>query len=45
VFGSDYPYRTAADHVKGLAPLFSAEDLKKIDRENALKLLPRWRST
>jgi predicted TIM-barrel fold metal-dependent hydrolase len=45
VFGSDYPYRTAADHVRGLAPLFSAEDLKKIDRDNAARLLPRWRAT
>ena len=44
VFGTDYPYRTAAEHVKGLGEVFGAEDLKKIDRENALKLLPHWRS-
>jgi len=43
VFGTDYPYRTAADHVKGLGEIFAAEDLKKIDRDNALRLLPRWR--
>jgi predicted TIM-barrel fold metal-dependent hydrolase len=44
VFGTDYPYRSSVDHVKGLTAIFSAEDLKKIDRENALKLVPRWRS-
>jgi predicted TIM-barrel fold metal-dependent hydrolase len=42
VFGTDYPYRTAADHVKGLTAYgFSASDLAGIDRENALRLLPR----
>jgi hypothetical protein len=44
VFGTDYPYRSAADQVKGLSEVFGAEDLKKIDRENALRLLPRWRA-
>jgi 6-methylsalicylate decarboxylase len=44
VFGTDYPYRTGADHVKGLAGIFGPEDLQKIDRENALRLLPHWRS-
>ncbi len=43
VFGTDYPYRTGIEHVKGLAEIFGAEDLRKIDRDNALKLLPRWR--
>ncbi len=41
VFGTDYPYRTSIDHVKGLAGVFGPEDLKKIERENALRLLPR----
>jgi predicted TIM-barrel fold metal-dependent hydrolase len=41
VYGTDFPYRTAADHSKGVAALFSGDDLKKIDRENALRLLPR----
>jgi len=45
VFGTDYPYRTAADHVKGLAGIFGPEDLRKIERDNALKLVPRWRAT
>jgi 6-methylsalicylate decarboxylase len=44
VFGSDYPYRTAAEHVKGLGGIFGAEDLAKIDHGNALRLLPHWRA-
>lgn len=42
VFGTDFPYRTAADHVKGLADYgFSAGDLQAIDRDNAVRLMPR----
>ncbi len=42
VFGTDFPYRTAADHVKGLADYgFSAGDLRAIDRDNAVRLMPR----
>src|SRR5881296_465355 len=45
VFGTDYPYRTAADHVKGLADHgFTAGDLMAIDRDNALRLLPRLKA-
>jgi len=44
VFGTDYPYRTAADHVKGLTAAFSGADLQAIDRDNALKILPRLRT-
>jgi predicted TIM-barrel fold metal-dependent hydrolase len=45
LFGSDYPYRTGADHVKGLAEYgFSAADLQAIGRDNALRLLPRWKA-
>ena len=43
VFGSDFPYRTSEEHVKGLAGHFQAADLKLIERDNALKLLPRLR--
>jgi hypothetical protein len=39
-----FPYRTAADHSKGVAALFSAGDLRKVDHENALRLLPRLRT-
>jgi predicted TIM-barrel fold metal-dependent hydrolase len=46
VFGTDFPYRTAIEHVKGLAEcgVFSAKELAAIDRENALTLLPRYRA-
>jgi predicted TIM-barrel fold metal-dependent hydrolase len=45
VYGTDFPYRTAADHTKGLTAFFKGDDLAKVDRENALRLLPRLRST
>jgi len=45
MFGSDYPYRTGAEHVRGLAEVFGPEVLRKIERENALRLMPRWRAT
>lgn len=43
VFGTDYPARNIADHVKGLneCGVLSAQDLQKINRENALALIPR----
>ncbi len=45
VFGTDFPYRTAIDHVKGLTDYgFSASDLQAIDRDNALRLLPKLRA-
>jgi predicted TIM-barrel fold metal-dependent hydrolase len=44
VYGTDFPYRTAADHSKGVESIFKGDDLKKVDRENALRLLPRLRS-
>lgn len=43
VFGTDYPYRTGAEHVAGLTARFDAEDLAAIDRGNALRILPAWR--
>jgi predicted TIM-barrel fold metal-dependent hydrolase len=42
LFGTDYPYRTAPEQVKALQEIFSADDLKKIERGNAQKLMPRW---
>ena len=42
LFGTDYPYRTAPEQVKGLQEIFSPEDLKKIERGNAQRLMPRW---
>ena len=46
VFGTDFPYRTSIDHVKGLRDcgLFSEAQLADIERDNALKLLPRLAS-
>ena len=44
LLGSDYPYRTGEDHVRGLADYgFSDADGRAIGRENALRLLPRLR--
>ena len=43
VYGTDYPYRTAAEHTQGLAKVFSAADLRAIERENALRILPGMR--
>jgi predicted TIM-barrel fold metal-dependent hydrolase len=44
VYGTDYPYRTAADHSKGLEAIFGPDDLRKIDRENALRLMPQLKT-
>jgi predicted TIM-barrel fold metal-dependent hydrolase len=44
LWGTDFPFRFGTEYVKGLAEFgFSAEDLHQIERENALRLLPRWR--
>jgi predicted TIM-barrel fold metal-dependent hydrolase len=43
LLGSDYPYRTGEDNVKGLYEYgFSNADLRAIERGNALRLMPRW---
>jgi 6-methylsalicylate decarboxylase len=45
VFGTDFPFRTAEDHVKGLAAYgFSASDLRAIEADNALRLLPQLKA-
>jgi predicted TIM-barrel fold metal-dependent hydrolase len=42
LFGTDFPFRTAADHIKGLAAReFSAPDLARIYRGNAIELMPQ----
>jgi predicted TIM-barrel fold metal-dependent hydrolase len=41
VYGTDFPYRTGAEHTKGVATVFSGEDLNKVERGNALRLVPR----
>jgi predicted TIM-barrel fold metal-dependent hydrolase len=47
LFGTDYPYSTMADHVDGLkdSGVFNAEELRAIDRDNALRLLPKYKTT
>ena len=43
LLGSDYPYRTGEDNIKGLYEYgFSNADLRAIERDNALRLMPRW---
>jgi predicted TIM-barrel fold metal-dependent hydrolase len=45
LFGSDYPYRTSEDNIKGLIAYgFSQGDLNIITRGNALRLMPELRS-
>ena len=43
LFGTDFPYRTGIDHVNGLrsAGVFTEAQIADIERNNALKLLPR----
>jgi len=45
LYGSDYPYRTGPNTVKGLLEYgFSQADLKAIGRDNAVRLMPRLAS-
>jgi predicted TIM-barrel fold metal-dependent hydrolase len=42
LYGTDYPFRPGAEVINGLAQYgFSTADLRAIDRDNALRLLPR----
>jgi predicted TIM-barrel fold metal-dependent hydrolase len=42
LFGTDYPYRTGAEEINGLtAQHFAAADLRAIERDNSLRILPR----
>jgi predicted TIM-barrel fold metal-dependent hydrolase len=44
LWGTDFPFRFGWEYVKGLAEFgFTESELRRIDRENALTLLPRWR--
>jgi predicted TIM-barrel fold metal-dependent hydrolase len=44
LWGTDFPFRFGTEYVQALEEFgFGAEDLRKIDRENALRLMPRWR--
>jgi 6-methylsalicylate decarboxylase len=45
LFGTDFPYQTAASHLDGLGLCgFSAADRRAIEYENAARLLPRCRA-
>jgi len=44
VYGTDFPYRSAAEHSKGVDALFGEDDRKRVNRDNALGILPRLRS-
>jgi 6-methylsalicylate decarboxylase len=46
LFGTDFPYRTGIDHVKGLreAGVFTEAEIMDIERDNALRLVPRLAS-
>ena len=41
IYGTDFPFRTGAEQAKGVTSVFSGDDLKKVERENALRLVPR----
>lgn len=41
LLGTDFPFRTGPENVTGLATCgLSADDLRAIERDNALRLLP-----
>jgi predicted TIM-barrel fold metal-dependent hydrolase len=45
VFGTDFPFRTAAVHEQGLIDFgFSESELSAINRDNALQFLPRFKA-
>jgi predicted TIM-barrel fold metal-dependent hydrolase len=43
LWGTDFPFRMGTEYLKPLAEFFNAADLRKVERDNALALLPRWR--
>ena len=46
MYGTDYPFRDGAEVNDGIATYgFSADDVRAIERENALRLLPRIRAS
>jgi predicted TIM-barrel fold metal-dependent hydrolase len=45
VFGTDFPFGSSSRVAEGLETCgFTAEELRSIDRENALRLLPKYRT-
>jgi predicted TIM-barrel fold metal-dependent hydrolase len=46
MYGTDYPFRDGAEVNAGIADWgFNPADLRAIERENALKLLPRVKAS
>ena len=46
MYGTDYPFRDGAEVNKGIADWgFAAADLRAVERDNALKLLPRVKAS
>jgi predicted TIM-barrel fold metal-dependent hydrolase len=45
LFGTDYPFRSAGETGQGLVSsgVFNAAELRAVNRENAQRLLPRFR--
>ena len=44
LFGTDFPFRTSADHVNGLKQIFGDADLRRIESDNPRALLPRLKA-
>jgi predicted TIM-barrel fold metal-dependent hydrolase len=44
MYGTDFPYRTAVEHSKGVDAIFDEDDRKRVNHDNALSILPRLRS-
>jgi 6-methylsalicylate decarboxylase len=40
LFGTDFPFRPGEEEVRGLAAFFKPKELRAIERDNALRLLP-----
>jgi predicted TIM-barrel fold metal-dependent hydrolase len=40
LFGTDFPFRDGAEEIGGLSAFFKGNDLRAIERDNALKLIP-----
>jgi 6-methylsalicylate decarboxylase len=44
VYGTDFPYGTAGYTTQGVASYFKGDDLMKVERDNALRLVPRLKT-
>jgi predicted TIM-barrel fold metal-dependent hydrolase len=44
VYGTDFPYGSGAQHTAGVVGVFKGDDLRKVDRGNAERLVPRLKA-